>query len=494
MAVTEQGQTGTGTGSGGESEQLRRAFEEGPSAFELLRGMRTRRVGLGYRIDSGTTEKHPVTGREMSQMKGPMEFVSQKEPVALTEVEEALLAWAACGLNGIAAWDISLDGGFHELNEIAGRTASAPGNSWAHDLLIINDDGAFIYNPGKNVTNTIEMALNGHAEAGRYDKVLEWYRSGCTQILDERPDIDFMTRIPGVHNATLMGPYQYNINRPGTSWMIPITDAGKLNDAIINFHDAWHMYMIDEWNGGRPAGVEQWIGEGKLELGIPIAAEEQLIFQVEMYPAGIMVQNIKLACEALGLGHWNFCGFNPDILFGAMPDLTRGLGFQVEPPNPKAPISTGQLKVYGIEGVKTATYCPSPQYPTAESLVDAWWESKYGEGRWGDPGPKNLLREAQGMGPWKNDSYVDGILNHPRHKPEPWCKEATTAYIQYCIDNFGQWPVTYNPMQAHFGVVVHHLDTDFYDQHYRPGYLHERHHNHFNNWHGGRGPESLNGQ
>ena len=55
MAVTEQG-TGTDTGSGNHSEQLRKAFEEGPSAFELLRGMRTRRVGLGYRIDSGTTE------------------------------------------------------------------------------------------------------------------------------------------------------------------------------------------------------------------------------------------------------------------------------------------------------------------------------------------------------------------------------------------------------------------------------------------------------
>jgi len=492
MAVTEQG-TGTDTGSGGQSEQLRKAFEEGPSAFELLRGMRTRRVGLGYRIDSGTTEKHPVTGREMTQMEGPCKFISEKSPYALSEVEEALLAWAACGLNGIAAWDISLDGGFHELNEIAGRTASAPGNSWAHDLLIINDNGAFIYNPGKNVTNTVEMAVNGHAEAGRYDKVIEWYRSGCTQILDERPDIDYMTRIPGAHNATLMGPYQYNINRPGTTWMIPITDAGKLNDAIINFHDAWHMYMIDEWNGGRPAGVEQWIGEGKLELPIPIAAEEQLIFQVEMYPAGIMVQNIKMGAEALGLGHWNFCGFNPDILFGAMPDLTRGLGFEIAPPNPKAPISTGQLKVYGIEGVKTATFCPSPQYPTAESLVEAWWESKYGEGRWGDLGPKNLLREAQGMGPWKNDSYIDKIVNHPRARPAEWCKEATIAYIQYCIDNFGQWPVTYNPMQAHFGVIIHHLDTDYYDEHYRPGYILDRHRNHYNDWHGGRGPESLNG-
>ena len=481
MAVVEQGQTGTG--SSNQSEQLRKAFEEGPTAFELLRNIRTRRVGLGYRIDSGTTEKHPVTGREMSQMEGPAKFVSRKKPVALTEVEEALLAWAACGPNGIAAWDISLDGGFHELVDLAGRTASAPGNSWAHDLLIINDNGAFIYNPGKGSKVIVEMAENGSNGAkGRYDKVLEWYRTGCTQILDERPDIDYMTRIPGVHNATLMGPYQYNINRPGTTWFIPITDAGKLNNAIVNFHDAWHMYMIDEWNGGRPAGVAEWIGEGKLELPIPIAAEEQLIFQVEMYPAGIMVQNIKMGCEALGLGHWNFCGFNPDILFGALPDLTRGLGFQIEPPNPKAPISTGQLKVYGIEGVKTATYCPSPQFPTPESLVESWWEEKYGEGAWGDKGPNNLMK--QGRGPWK-DNLIDPIVNHERARPAEWCKEATVAYISYCVENFGQWPVTYNPMQAHFGVVVHHLDTDFYDEYYREGYINQSHRDHLKNWHPG---------
>ena len=47
-----------------------------------------------------------------------MEFVSNKAPLALTEAEEALLSWAACGPNGIAAWDISLGGGFHELVSI----------------------------------------------------------------------------------------------------------------------------------------------------------------------------------------------------------------------------------------------------------------------------------------------------------------------------------------------------------------------------------------
>ena len=118
-----------------ESEQLTRAFTDDRSVFELMRQTRTRRVGYGYRIDSGTTEKHPVTGHEMVQEKGPMEFVSNRAPLALTETEEALLSWAACGPNGIAAWDISLGGGFHELVSIAGRTTPTPGNTLATDQI-----------------------------------------------------------------------------------------------------------------------------------------------------------------------------------------------------------------------------------------------------------------------------------------------------------------------------------------------------------------------
>ena len=57
--------------------------------------------------------------------------------------------------------------------------------------------------------------------------------------------------------------------------------------------DCWHMYCIDEWNGGRPAGTEKWIGEGKLEMPTSIAAEEQLVFQVESYPTGMQIQNIR---------------------------------------------------------------------------------------------------------------------------------------------------------------------------------------------------------
>src|SRR2546423_2136941 len=118
-----------------------------------------------------------------------------------------------------------------------------------------------------------------------------------------------------------MGPYQVNMNRPGTTWFTPLTDAGYLNSALINFMDCWHMYFIDEWNGGRPAGTEKWIGEGKLEMATSIAAQEQPVFQGESYPTRMQIQKNPPPPQAMGLGHWGYCGFNPQSLFRAMPEI-----------------------------------------------------------------------------------------------------------------------------------------------------------------------------
>ncbi len=458
-----------------DQDRLKWAFQQSPSFFDLLTTIRSRRVGRGYRIDSGEEIKHPVTGRTMKQGLGPMKFVSKKEPKPLTELEEALICWSACGPNGLCAWDISLDGGFHELTWIAGRTVPSPGNSLATDLLVINDRGAFIYKPTKERSGPIEI----QSEAD-YDKVLQWYQDGLIQILDERPDVDWALRAPGAPHATLMGPYQFNMNMPGSTWFIPLSDSAWLQSALINFMDVWHFYMIDEWNGGRPAGLEKWIREGMLELPSTIAGEEQLIFQVEQFPIGCMVQNIRLATEAMGLGAWVFCGFNPDVLMGAMPEISRGLGFHIEAPNPKAPVSTGQIKIFGIEGVKEATYVPSPRYKSAEQLVKAWYDEKYGEGGVMHRGDNNYLRKVGA--PWKSNK-IDEILAHPKTRPAEWVQEALIAYIDYCVKNFGQWPVTYNPMQAHFGAVIHNVDEAFYDTYYKEGYINDRIRNRSKIWH-----------
>jgi len=455
--------------------QLVEAFTQTASVFEALRTVRTRRMGLGYRIDSGTTERHPVTGREMSQAEGPNRFVSDKPPVPLSEAEIALLAWAACGPNGIVTWDLSMDGGFHELVATSGRTVPYAGNSQGSDLLVMSDDGVVLYRPDPEADAPVEMAEG----ADRYDAILDWWRTGTRRILDTRPDLDWALRFPGT-DGLLMGPYQYNLNRPGSVWFLPVTDNGKIASAMVNAFDYWKAYPVDDFAGMVPAGVGKWVEQGLLQVPTPISMSEQSIFQIEQYPVGAMVQNVRLAAESIGLGHWCFCGFAPDAVLGGLPDVTPGLGFSYEPPNPRSPVASGMIKSSGLEGIFETTLVPSRRYPDGAALVEQWRREKYGPGGWGHDGEDNALR--QGHGPWPADK-TDAILRHPRAKPAEWVWEAVQAYVDYCVDRYGQWPVTYNPLQAHYGVVVHHLDPDFYDEHYREGYLTRRHREHAARWH-----------
>ncbi len=112
---------GTRTLTDAERRQLKMFFEQTRSLPQLLATLRSRRVGLGYAIESGEPEVR-ASGRTLIQEKGPLSFRSAHDPVPLSETEEALIAWSACGPNGMAHWDIAIHGGFHELVTIAGRT------------------------------------------------------------------------------------------------------------------------------------------------------------------------------------------------------------------------------------------------------------------------------------------------------------------------------------------------------------------------------------
>ncbi len=438
--------------------QLKHYFEGTRTLPQLLATLRSRRVGLGYSIESGQAETRGATGRTLQQQRGPLAFVSEHPTLPLSEVEEAIVAWSACGPNGLAHWDIAVHGGFHELVHIAGRTAASPGNSFATDLLVIKDQGAFLYNPGTERERMVE--IQGEDD---YHKVLDWYRRGMHQILDHRPDIDWGLRAPGAPNASLFGPYQFNVNREGTTWFIPITDIGWLYFSVmLNLFDAWHLYFTDDQTG-EPAGVGEWVGEGKLEFPITIGQIEQFIFQVETYPPGSIVQNMRLAAEAMGLGNWIFCGFFDDILMGAFPDLARGLEFRAEPLNERAPLASGALKIFGMEGLKEATYVPSPRYRDGRAVMQAMMEEKYGQGRTMSKGEDNWMLTHNG--PFKADT-VREIVNHPVVQVSDWAVEAAAAYVDYCVERYGQCPVTFNPMQCNFGAVIHHVDPAFYERYY----------------------------
>ena len=350
-----------------------------------------------------------------------------------------------------------------------------PGNSFAHDLLIIKDQGAFIYNPGDERERAVEIQSEED-----YPKLLSWYRRGMQQILDHRPDIDWALRAPGAPNASLFGPYQFNLNRDGQTWFIPITDVGWLYFSVmLNLFDAWHLYFTDD-KTGEPAGVGPWVKEGQLEFPVTISQIEQFIFQVETYPPGSYVQNMRLAAEAMGLGNWVFCGYFDDILMGAFPDLAQGLGFRAEPLNERAPAASGALKIFGLEGIKEATYVPSPRYMDGRAVMTAMMEEKYGEGRTMSRGDDNwMLRHG---GPFTADT-VRAIVNDPATHVSDWAVEACIAYVDYCVEHYGQCPAYFNPMQCNFGAVVHHVDPAFYERYYDGSTVTPAIRRHMQEWH-----------
>src|SRR5258707_15842432 len=81
-------------------QQLRRFFEETPPVSRLLTTLRSSRVALGYKIETGEEEAHPVTGRVMKQERGPLAFASAEPVMPLSETEQAILCWAGIGPNG----------------------------------------------------------------------------------------------------------------------------------------------------------------------------------------------------------------------------------------------------------------------------------------------------------------------------------------------------------------------------------------------------------
>lgn len=455
----------------------RAAFAATPSVFEALATVRSRRVGHGYRIDSGTNDPHPVTGRPLQQDSGPLSFVSD-ESQPLSRTEEALLCWAACGPNGMVAWDISADGGFNQLGSLLGRTAPEPNNTRATDLLVIADHGTYLYRPTPDPT-----AVSIDSSDPLIEHIRDWYDTGLIRISDARPDIDWAMRDPQAPSAPLNGPPQVNMNRPGSMWLLPLADVASLHSGIVDLFATRKAWIADDFADDRPAGVEQWMGPGKLERRVFLSAYEQDVLLNETYPAGCMVQNVRLAAEALGLGTWCFSGHDAHILLGGRPDLSPGLGFEFQAPNPKAPVATGRIKCAGLPGIKDATLVPSPRYPDGRAVVDQWHREREAAQNWDATGDDNAIRSART--PWREDR-ADAFVRHPHCVPPQWAWDATAAYIDYCADTYGQWPVTYDPIQAGFGVTVHHVDPNFYDEHYRPGLITEGIRQHHGVWHADR--------
>ncbi|MCZ2111596.1 MAG: hypothetical protein LC118_18885 [Dehalococcoidia bacterium] len=444
-----------------EQEQIARAFEGGPSLFSLLSTIRTRRFGLGYRSETGEEEMQAWSTRQsVRQREGPLAYSSQHEPVRLTEVEEALLAWAALGPNGIVTADIPVEGDLSSLIRWAGRTVPGSSNAWGVDLFIINDDGVFVYRPGPERMAPVE--ISGPQD---YWKILHWYRSGRTKISSQRPDIGWFTSPPGTHNVNTMGAPQYNMNRPGSTWFLPVGDVGlEWVNLLLSSYQFSGFYLQDPEND-KPAGCDQWIRPGFLEVGFPIPTFDELALMLHSTEAACVVENLRLANEALGLGAWVMGGYSDDLILGAYPEVAKGLGFShLERQPSKNPTRTASCQ--GLKGVLEAHMTPSPWFPNAEALVTHVVNMRYERGavlsrddNWGE----------RAQGPY-NEATLEKVLESPRSYIPDWVISAAIDTVKYIVEKYGCAPALINPVRAKFSCQSHHVDLDYYRHfHASPG-------------------------
>ena len=217
-----------------EKDLLKYAFEDTATVFQALAGQRTHRVFKGFSKDISQPEVHGGTGRTL-EMKGPWfepgttpltwegKEVAEVEP--LSELETALILWAACGPNGIVGGDIGVNENLSTMVCMAGRTIPGPCNDAAVNIIFANDDGTFLYKPTYNRARPVEIESEED-----YEKVLKWFRDGTIKLSDKRPDIDWSV-MPG----RPLGIYQVNSNKPGSTVIFPV--CGMAHE-LINYYFA----------------------------------------------------------------------------------------------------------------------------------------------------------------------------------------------------------------------------------------------------------------
>jgi molybdopterin-guanine dinucleotide biosynthesis protein len=193
--------------------------------------------------------------------------------------------------------------------------------------------------------------------------------------------------------------------------------------------------------------------------------------EVETVEQGMILENLGLMAQALGLGGFpNFA--NHEFAW------FQALDFQMEQMPASRYLGAGRLAALamkflgrdplvpyavGLERngeVLLKPFCP-PHYESMREAVEAVVESKFGA--------RGVFRDPVGPGAWGRHEEVT------RQIPaiSSAAIKATVAYCEYVWDRYGRFPVYMPPYRTVLGFQACHLDAEFYDRFYRPEALSE---------------------
>ncbi|MEX2245449.1 MAG: hypothetical protein WEC75_02065 [Dehalococcoidia bacterium] len=412
--------------------------------FDAIFNRRSRRMALGAEIPGGATK-----------------YKSDKPPMPLDEVEEAMLAQAGTGISGMNLSDLPYtypDGKSASGNtmlQFTGRTWSSPCGSHSTELIYFNDSGSYVV----SLKDVCAEKVQQFETEGDREKILTQFRENRIRILDHRPEH------PRAYPAMLSFNF-WDSNIEGSTVFLPVINNTwqYINGLLLvcGWADGG-AYILDDLNGGRPAGCERWVKEGLLDENRPLALSGGGFGQ-EVEPAFIL-HNIVLAEQAMGLGGWIHAAVNPAF-------MAEALGFRAE-----TPAGSMMPNPVGIDGVLEG-YCP-PYYKNMDAAVDAVVEAKFGaQGIY----TMDARREAPFL---DRNEFVAGV---PRYSEK--LVQCVKDICNYIYETFGRFPA---PPLATMGISpywaqAHHLDLDFYDRFYGKSAYTQTQAEHYELWHGSARP------
>lgn len=421
-----------------------------------LRERRSRRFGLGMKIPAG-----------------PLAYASRHPPVPLTEAEESALVFAACGITGHALADLAYakgEGGNIMAGFVARTIASGDGLQTVA-LVVTNDTGTHLVRrprelPAADIGELMAMSRRG--------EFTELYRRCRVKIKDGRA-------APPVEPLFNINTNRWSAHAPGTSYFLPVNDLTfmYINGLLEILNEDTGVFLLDERNHYRPAGLARFarsrgghLNDDPHQLRVAtIRQVEQFVTEFVTIEQGMMLQNLGLMAQALGLGGFtNFANHE----FGWF----QALGFRMEHMPASRYLGAGPLVSLGMKLLRRdpiipypiglerngetllKPFCP-PYYNTMADAVRAVVEAKFGA--------RGLFRSAGQGSAWSKHADVTSAV--------PPVSEAaiaaTTAYCEYVWGRYGRFPVYLPPYRTVLGFQACHLDGEFYEKFYRPEALGE---------------------
>ena len=427
---------------------------EAQTLLASIRSRRSRRFGLGMEIPSG-----------------PLAYKSRRSPTPLSETEEAVLAYAACGLTGNALGDLSYgpsEGGAI-MTGLHGRTIASGDGIQSVALAVINDSGCSLVKRSRDF-ETREM--QEIIELGNSGQLLEVYRRMRTQFLDQR-------RSPSSNPIENININRWAAQAAGTSYFLPINDLTILyiNGLLEIFNESTGVFAVDERRSFLPAGLTSFArskgghldDDPRLGKMVTIRHIETLVSEFVAIEQGMMLQNLALATEALGLGGYpNFAnheyawfealGFRMGSLpasdyLGCGPIIRTALRLMK-----KDPVVPYPLGLEVGEQVLLRSYCP-PYFRDMDEAVQAVVDLKF--------------KRSEGFRPlrWNSSLLQPEEASMKVAPPSEKAIAATKAYCRYVWRRYGRFPAHLAPFRTIMGFQVTHLDPAFYARYYKPGVL-----------------------